>query len=42
MLKLITQESGKLHEYETLNMKKNIDPEGLEKRAIDVKELMKN
>ena len=32
----------KLQEYGTLNMKKNIDPEGLEKGVIDVKKLMKN
>ena len=36
MLKLIAQESGKLQEYGTLNMKKNIDPEGLEKGAMGV------
>ena len=33
---------GKLQEYGALNMKKKIDPEGLEKRSIDVKKIMKN
>ena len=33
---------GKLQEYGALNLKKKIDPEGLEKGAIDVKKLMKN
>ena len=33
---------GKLQEYGPLNLKKKIDPEGLEKGQIDVKKLMKN
>ena len=33
---------GKLQEYGALNLKRKIDPEGLEKGAIDVKKLMKN
>ena len=33
---------GKLQEYGALNLKKKIDPEGLEKGAIDVKKLMEN
>ena len=33
---------GKLQEYGALNMKKKIDPEGLEKGATDVEKLMKN
>ena len=33
---------GKLQESRALNLKKKIDPQGLEKGAIDVKKLMKN
>ena len=33
---------GKLQESAALNMKENIDPQGLEKGTIDVKKLMKN
>ena len=36
------ESSGKLNEYRALNMKKKIDPEGLEKEMIGVKKLMKN
>ena len=34
--------SEKLQEHGALNMKENIDPEGLEKGLIDVKKIMKN
>ena len=33
---------GKLQESRALNLEKKIDPQGLEKVAIDVKKLMKN
>ena len=33
---------GRLQEYGVLNMKKKIDPEELEKGAIDVKKWLKN
>ena len=33
---------GKLQESRALNLKKKIDPQGLEKVEIDVKKLMKN
>ena len=32
----------KLQEHRALNLKKKIDPQGLEKGAIDVKKSMKN
>ena len=36
------ESSGKLNEYRALNMKKKINPEGLEKEMIGVKKWMKN
>ena len=33
---------GKLQGFGALNMKKKIDPEGIEKEATNVKKLMKN
>ena len=45
MLEVVNTEAdcpGRLQEYRALNLKEKINQEGLEKRVINIKKLMKN